>query len=38
MKELGKINNQEYDDLLLKSENLAKQLGVFIKKLRIKSS
>jgi len=38
MKELGKINNQEYDDLLLKSENLAKQLGGFIKKLRIKSS
>jgi len=37
MKELNKINKKEYEDLLNSSEELAKQLGGFIKKLRNKS-
>ena len=36
MKELKKINEKEYNELIQKSEELAKQLGGFIKKLRVK--
>ena len=37
LKELKKINDHEYKDLLNTSEELAKQLGGFIKKLQVKS-
>lgn len=37
MKELNKINEHEYNNLMIKSEELAKQLGGFIKSLRVKS-
>jgi len=36
MKELKKINEKEYNQLIKESEKLAKQLGGFIKKLRVK--
>lgn len=36
MKELKKINDKEYNKLIQASEELAKQLGGFIKKLRVK--
>jgi len=37
MKELGKIEDGEYKELLKISEELAKQLGGFIKKLRARN-
>ncbi len=37
MKELGRITDIEYKELLKKSDELAKQLGGFIKQLRSKS-
>ena len=36
MKELKKINEKEYEELIILSEELAKQLGGFIKKLKVK--
>jgi len=37
MKEMKKISDKEYIEILQESEDLAKQLGGFIKKLRVKS-
>ncbi len=36
LKDLNKINEKEYSNFLLESEDLGKQLGGFIKKLKVK--